>query len=273
MPPIDYLVLRTLRRLAPQSVVEWMLDRGVVLKAGRDTVSPDFSIKTYREAGERLSKPIVGSDVLVFGFGGGLGVALALLEAGAAHVYLQDPYAPLRKARNRRLPPERMAKFFKGGPEAWEVDPTRVTIVREQLAQFAAVHAASVDWVVSSSVFEHIEEVEANVAACARITRPGGINVHEIDLRDHYFKYPFEMLCYSERTWRRWLNASNNLNRWRAWEYEEVFRRYFGDVLVRRAVSLPEQFASVKGRIRWEFLTGDDGVDAAGVVVVEARRE
>lgn len=272
VPPIDYLVLRTLRRWAPQRLVDWMLDRGVVLRAGRDTVSPDFSIETYREAGNRLSESIVGSDVLVFGFGGSLGVALALLEAGAAHVYLQDPYAPVRRARDRRLPAERMANFFNGGPKAWEIDPSRVTVVRKQLPEFAADHPACVDWVVSSSVFEHVEEVEANVAACARITRPGGINVHEIDLRDHFFKHPFEMLCYSERTWRRWLNASNHLNRWRVSSYEEAFRRHFREVRVRTVMSLPEQLALVKGRIRKEFLTGDDGLDSVGVIVVEARR-
>lgn len=270
VPPIDYLVLRTLRRWAPQSIVEWMLDRDVVLRAGRDTVNPEFSIKTYREAGDRSAKSIVGSDVLVFGFGGSFGVALALLEAGAAHVYLQDPYAPVRHARNRRLPAERMAKFFRGGPTAWEADPSRVTIVREQLPEFAASHADCADWIVSSSVFEHVDEVEANVAACARITRPGGINVHQIDLRDHLFKYPFEMLCYSEGTWRRWLNASNNLNRWRVPRYEEAFRKHFGDVRVRRVKSLPEQFARAKGRIRKEFLTGDDELDSCGVIVVEA---
>src|SRR5690606_17828910 len=120
VPPIDYLVLRTLRRWAPQSIVEWMLDRDVVLRAGRDTVNPEFSIKTYREADDRSVKYLVVGDVLVVCFGVSFVVTFALLVAVAAHVYLQDPNAPVRHARNRRLPAERMAKFFRGGTTAWE---------------------------------------------------------------------------------------------------------------------------------------------------------
>ena len=32
-----------------------------------------------------------------------------------------------------------------------------------------------------------------------------------IDLRDHFFKYPFGMLCYSERSWRRLLPAGHGV--------------------------------------------------------------
>ena len=272
MAPLDYLVLRTLRRMAPQSVVDWMLDQGVYLKPGRDTSRPEESIRVYREAGTRAAQSIAGRRILVFGYGGGLGVALGLLEADAEHVYLQDPFAPVRTARNRRLPAERMARFFRGGPHDWQPDPARVTIVREHLPDFAAHHEASIDWVVSTSVFEHVADVEPNIAACARVTRPGGLNIHEIDLRDHYFKYPFEMLCHSETVWRKWLNASNNLNRWRLRQYREVFGRHFKSVDLRTILELRDQLALARKRIRPEFLTGDDAVDAAGLIVVEARQ-
>ena len=71
----------------------------------------------------------------------------------------------------------------------------------------------------SPSSSEICADIEANIAACAQITRPGAMNVHEIDLRHHYFKYLFEMLCHSEEAWKKWLNPSNNLNRWRLPEY------------------------------------------------------
>lgn len=270
MAPIDYLVLRTIRRTAPQRVVDWMLDQGVYLKPGRDTNQPDESVRVYREAGTRARQSIAGKRVLVFGYGGGLGVALGLLEEGAEHVYLQDPFAPVRSARNRRLPADRMAKFFRGSSHGWQPDPERVTIVRDHLSDFASRHKAMMDWVVSTSVFEHVADVQANVAACARVTRPGGINVHQIDLRDHFFKYPFEMLCYSEKMWKNWLNPSSNLNRWRLHQYETVFARHFQDVQIRVRLNIAAQFALAKNRIRAEFLTGNADDDAAGVIVVEA---
>jgi SAM-dependent methyltransferase len=272
MAPIDYLVLRTLRRMAPQKVVDWMLDQGVYLRPGRDTNRPDESVRMYCEAGMRAGQSIEGKRVLVFGYGGSFGVALGLLEAGAGHVYLQDPFAPARSARNRRLPADRMARFFQGGPHDWRPDPARVTIVREHLPDFARRQEATIDWVVSTSVFEHVADVEPNVAACAQITRPGGLNIHEIDLRDHYFRYPFEMLCHSEKVWTNWLNASNNLNRRRLPEYEAAFVRHFENVEVRVRLRLATQFAAAKERILEEFRTGDDEADAVGLIVIEARR-
>jgi 2-polyprenyl-3-methyl-5-hydroxy-6-metoxy-1,4-benzoquinol methylase len=125
---------------------------------------------------------------------------------------------------------------------------------------------------VSTSVFEHVADVESNIAACAQITRPGGLNIHEIDLRDHYFKYPFEMLCHSEKVWKKWLNASNNLNRWRLPEYEAAFVRHFEDVEVQVRLRLATQFAAAKQRILEQFRTGDDDADAVGLIVIEARR-
>lgn len=270
MTPIDYLALRTLRRMTPQKIVDWMLDQGVYLKPGRDTDQPDESVRVYCEAGRRAAQSIAGKRVLVFGYGGSLGVALGLLEAGAEHVYLQDPFAPVRSARNRRLPADRMARFFRGGPQDWHPCPERVTIVREHLPDIAPRHEAAIDWIVSTSVFEHVADVESNIAACARIMRPGGINVHQIDLRDHYFRYPFEMLCHSEKVWQKWLNASNNLNRWRLRQYETAFVRHFQSVGVRVRLSLATQLSMAKKRIRSEFLTGHDEVDAAGLIVIEA---
>jgi hypothetical protein len=37
----------------------------------------------------------------------------------------------------------------------------------------------------------------------AALTRPDGLHLHFVDLRDHFLKYPFEVLCYSEGVWKR----------------------------------------------------------------------
>jgi hypothetical protein len=122
----------------------------------------------------------------------------------------------------------------------------------------------------SSSVLEHVFDVSDIVAACARLTQVGGLNIHNIDLRDHYFKYPFEMLCYSEPTWKRWLNPSNNLNRWRIRQFEQVFMKHFSSVTINKAMPLADQFNAVKHRIHPEFLSGDNLVDHTGQILVEA---
>jgi SAM-dependent methyltransferase len=252
----------------PQAIVEWMLTNEVVIRPGHETRRPESALSRYQElASVRL--PIAGSRILVFGYRGTYGIALSLLEQGAAHVYLHDPYASVRHGLNRRLPQERMQRFFAPGNGNWIPDPRYVTILTDQLPDVAASLADTVDLMLSNSVFEHVEDVPANIEACAAITKPGSYNLHLIDLRDHFFKYPFEMLRYSEDAWRSWFNASNNLNRWRFKEYEACFLDAFRNCKVRPRTVLTDQFDAMRDSIRREFLTGDDQIDAVGLMLVE----
>ena len=60
-------------------------------------------------------------------------------------------------------------------------------------------NSPGVDLVLSNSVLEHVQDVDATIKALAALTDSNGMQIHFIDLRDHYFKYPFEMLCYSDK--------------------------------------------------------------------------
>ena len=64
------------------------------------------------------------------------------------------------------------------------------------------------DLIISSSVYEHLDDVDGITAALSRLLKPSGHFVAYIDLRDHFFKYPFEMLCYSTTIWKKWLNPN-----------------------------------------------------------------
>ena len=85
----------------------------------------------------------------------------------------------------------------------------------------------AVDMVLSSSVYEHLDDVEGITGALADLTRPDGLQIHYVDLRDHFFRYPLEMLRFSESTWRTWLNPSSNHNRYRLWNYRNAFEACF----------------------------------------------
>jgi len=265
MIPLDYLVLRVLRRATPQPIVDALLDRGIYLKPGRDTSEPQRVAATYVERALAHGIDLSDRTVCVVGYGGGYGVGLYLLEAGARHVILQDPFAPLRAARNRRLPADLRARYLVGD----RPDPARITLVHEPLEALAHRSPRSVDLVVSSSVLEHVADVDALIAACAALTAPGGLDVHYVDLRDHYFKYPFEMLCHSGTTWDRFLDASNHLNRLRVPDYERAFRTHFDHIEVTCVEHLRDEFRRARPRIRPEFLTGDEDVDAAAIVRFE----
>jgi SAM-dependent methyltransferase len=59
-----------------------------------------------------------------------------------------------------------------------------------------------VDLILSASVLEHLRNPEAVMAECARILKPGGFMINVVDMRDHFFKYPLEMLKYPDWGWR-----------------------------------------------------------------------
>jgi hypothetical protein len=129
-----------------------------------------------------------------------------------------------------------------------------------------------VDVVLSTSVFEHVDDPSGNVQAVKRLTRSDGLHIHFVDLRDHFFRYPFEMLHYSERTWRRWLNPTSNHNRYRLWNYRRVFQENFEEVEIRILDSDVPAFEAARDRIRPEFISGNLQEDAATLIRVVAAK-
>ncbi len=64
----------------------------------------------------------------------------------------------------------------------------------------------SMDAVVSNAVFEHIADASAAARAIARVTKHGGISLHQVDLRDHRdFNSPLEFLLLSQKELENWL--------------------------------------------------------------------
>ena len=129
---------------------------------------------------------------------------------------------------------------------------------------------AEVDYVLSTSVYEHLDDVDGITRALAKLTAPNGIHLHFVDLRDHFFKYPFEMLTFSESTWKNFLNPTSNLNRFRLTNYREVFDAYFQKVNITVLERLEDEFRTARSRIRPEFLTGDEAVDSVALIQVLA---
>jgi hypothetical protein len=128
-----------------------------------------------------------------------------------------------------------------------------------------------VDYVLSTSVYEHLDDVKGITRALADLTVPHGVHLHFVDLRGHYFKYPFEMLTYSSRVWRSFLNPTSNLNRLRFRDYQIIFEKNFQTVDMNVTERLEKEFEVVKNRVRPEFKSGDSSVDSVTLIQVVAR--
>jgi hypothetical protein len=209
---------------------------------------------------------------MVFGYGGSFAVGCAFLEAGASHAVLVDRFTPPDDARNRALLSE-YGMYLTPEGDAVRPRTAYLTMIDGDIRQIAAEgRLAPVDLVVSSSVYEHLDDVEGITRALAALTAPDGVQLHFVDLRDHFFKYPFEMLTFSDAVWRRYLNPTSNLNRCRLPEYRRVFEAHFQDVEIAVLAHDLENFQAAQHRIRPEFLTGDPKVDAATQIRVRAAR-
>ena len=74
--------------------------------------------------------------------------------------------------------------------------------VRQEFWEKTQLPDNSVDLIVSSSVLEHLREPHKVLTECFRVLKSDGWMINIVDLRDHFFRYPYEMLKYSDRFWR-----------------------------------------------------------------------
>lgn len=241
---LRYVCLRLLRHYTPDHITSFMIDRGLALKSGPETGSPEGAVKQYLDELTKHGRTVENCTVLLFGYGGSLDVANALLRQGAQRIYVYDKY---RRPRNK--------------PD------TSITVIEGDIEEAKGM---TVDLVFSTSVMEHLDDVEGTVATLSAMTAPGGMHLHFIDLRDHYFRYPFEMLCYSESVWRRFLNPKSNLNRRRIADYIKAFTPYF-DVVEGKVLELDVcSFQATESRVKERFITGTEEFDCATQMVLIA---
>lgn len=267
---IKYLALRLIRHFMPEAAARFLLKQRWIIKPGLETDDPFAASKRYMEALAARGCSIEGKRVLVFGYGGRFAVGVDLLKHGAMHVVLCDHFVLLDHERNRELL-SAYGKYLKLEQDQVQPRGEFITLlhgdIREEQIQ---KRISEVDIVLSTSVYEHLDDVDRITQSLAALTAPGGAHVHFVDLRDHYFKYPFEMLKFSERVWRGLLNPTSNLNRFRLKDYQRVFERYFQTtdiVVLERDV---ENFQDARSAIRAEFLTGDENADAVTLISVFA---
>jgi hypothetical protein len=248
-----------------------MKRRGFVISASTETEDPNLAVQRYERELARFGISVKNHRVMVFGYGDYFGIAVSLLRREAGHVYLCDKYTTPDNRKNFDLY-ETFPEYFLERNGIILPDSEHITLINQDIRTYVQ-HTGDleVDIIFSSAVLEHVEDVEETISALAGITAPDGMHVHFVDLRDHYFKYPFQMLVYTKNIWDRFLKA-NHLNRLRLGDYEIAFNRYFDNVQCRILKSDLDSYLKVKEIIRPEFITGNDQIDSATLIVILASK-
>jgi hypothetical protein len=270
---LRYLLPRLARHFLPERLTRLLLRRGWIIRPGLETSAPERAAARYADTLATHGLDLAGKRILVFGYGGRFATGVELLRREAAHVVLCDRFAPPDHPRNRDLLPAAGEYLLEHSGKVWP-RPEFITLVQEDIRTAAQERLfPPVDLALSASVFEHLPaaDMDGILTALTSLTLPGGAHLHFVDLRDHFFKYPFEMLTFSERVWRNWLNPTSNLNRFRLGDYRRLFEKNFPQVEIAVLERDEAAFARVQTRVRPEFVTGDDQADSVTQMRVLAR--
>jgi hypothetical protein len=267
-----YLAARIIRHFLPEQMTRAMLRRGLVIKPGLETREPAQAAARYQKVLTENGMYLKDKHVLVFGYGGRYAIGVELLRLGARKVTLTDLFAPPDDRRNHHLLPEfRDYLIEKDGLVRPRGD--ELQLIHDDIRKLAIdTIGQEYDGIVSTSVYEHLDDVGGITRALSHVLKPGGFFIAYIDLRDHFFRYPFEMLKYSETTLKKWLNPTSNLNRFRLKDYQEIFAPQFSQTAWQVLERNLDEYRRSKPHIRPEFFTGDDEMDSVTQAMVFAVR-
>jgi SAM-dependent methyltransferase len=142
-------------------------------------------------------------------------------------------YAALRarlRAERPEVDPEPIERILRAGIH----DPSVINCLPEPGEHLGSIASDSVDIAVSNAVLEHLADPPKVFAELARITRPGGLGLHQVDFRDHRsFATPLEYLLLDRDTFARTFDDCHGEcgTQWRPHEYTALFTESGFDVL------------------------------------------
>ena len=276
-----YVALRLFRRLTPAPLAYWLLSNDF-----RNPFGYLKSAEGYLDAVIEAGFDLRGRTVVEIGAGSRSPAGLALLMAGAARVYLQEPFLRPAPAALLRERVQTLFTALRNRPgliplsaPLWKDDDLNPEFARwlEAPADKTPLPDASVDLFVSTSVLEHIRDIAAVFQEEFRLLKPGGGLLHRVDLRDHIFRWPFEMLTFSVFVWENILTTPGKgggyQNRFRIDDYERLLQNTgFTDVRVQTVRSDREGFERIRKRLPSMYRDRPERTLSATGIVLSARK-
>ena len=244
---LPYLVPRVIRRklfptAIPRALSAWLPG----FRANAGTRSCARVLDLYQQ----YLTPKLGGDwprgrrLLEVGIGATNSSAYEAAALGATSAVAFEPFVGLDSSLDSLLLAECAQRH--AIPSASITDRVR------RVTNLGAVADASIDLVLSNSVLEHVSDMDALTRDLRRVLAPGGAMLHLVDYRDHFFRYPYHHLLWSDDVWTRWLNPGD-LPRWRIRDHIDCFERHGLQVETLRATTLTARFQEVRRRIHPRF--------------------
>jgi SAM-dependent methyltransferase len=182
----------------------------------------------------------VGKTILEIGAGRTNGTAYEITARGG-YCAAFDPSTPLDRKKDEEI----FNHILKRHPHLDKESASRINDLRD-------LPASSVDLVLSHSVLEHVVDMDDLLKQLNRVIHSKGSMIHVVDYRDHFFKYPFHFLKFSEPVWYRFLDPGD-LTRARVGDHIGVFRAHgFKLDILEREMNVPA-IMKIKRHIHRDF--------------------
>jgi SAM-dependent methyltransferase len=211
------------------------------LYSNLNETSSAFLVNRYVAFAEEFGFDLRGKTMLEIGVGATNSVGYGMVACCGVNYWAYEPYVGLNPKLDSRLKAEMCVKYP-------EFDAAKVN----RIVDLKPIPDASVDFIGSSSVLEHVYELPALLLELKRVLKRDGMMVHVVDYRDHFFKYPYEFLCYSERVWTHCLSPGS-LPRWRLKDHVELFEKAGFVCELRDVARLELDFAQIEPYIDAKF--------------------
>ena len=132
-----------------------------------------------------------------------------------------------------------------------------LTLLPEPAEALNSIADKSIDLVLSNAVLEHVRDLDETVAELARITRPGGVQAHQVDCRYHGdFSRPLEHLTIPKQLFeaRRLNNGCVDGTQLRLAEIAERFTPHFWiDEIDPNAFAEPDYLDRIRPRLQGRY--------------------
>jgi SAM-dependent methyltransferase len=203
---------------------------------------------------DKIEHYLAGKRVLEYGPGDTPGVGLLMLAHGAESVTCVDRF-PMYTNLPRTVEVMELIMSGLDGNSRWRAENAFVRrgdpgsgFVRERLrykirpSGLSGLHG-SVDLIISRSVLEHVNDLQATFVDMKSALRDDGIAIHKVDLRSHglHRQNPLDFLTWSPSMWRLMHCNKGYVNRWRLNTYRDIAAEKGFNVLLIQPTAIAER--------------------------------
>jgi SAM-dependent methyltransferase len=255
---IEYVALRLVRRFLLPADLHRLGRYLPYYRTNLAEAKPDQICRLYVDWLAQVRRSVRGRRVLEVGSGATNGAGYALACAGAKRVWCVEPHVALERGRDAVL----LAQIA----DRHAQDPSAIAAAVSRCVSLADVGAGQADVILSHSVLEHVGDLAALVSQMGAALATGGVMLHIVDYRDHFFRYPLHFLQFSRWTWQHFLDPGD-LPRWRLGHHKAALERAGFNPRVIHQVEDAGQFARIRPHVSCDFDLNDPNLGVLQAVL------